>query len=137
MKSKKSLKTERAWAAGFYDGEGSSKKHKSQYKLKSGKRRIPNEKVCMTVSQVHKDSLIRFQKAVNGIGRINGPYKYGANKKPYFIWSVAGNLADEVFKLLKPFLTKIKIKQFNIVKKEAEFNNSKNRKKGWIYNVKN
>jgi hypothetical protein len=122
---------ELSWAAGFYDGEGSSKKVKYHYKSKKGLPKKPNENVSMSLSQCDLAPLKRFLKAVSGIGRINGPYQYYSNKRPYWVWSTSCSSADKVFNMLKPFLCSAKKKQFMTVKKEVTSPN--NRKKGWLY----
>lgn len=125
---------ELAWAAGFYDGEGSSKKINYHYKTKKGIKKKPSQNIVMSVSQTDLEPLKRFKKAVNNIGHINGPYQYGSNKRPYWIWSASCASAQQVFKLLKPYLSSIKKKQFNIVDKEIA--TVKNRKKGWVSDEK-
>ena len=127
-------KIELAWAAGFYDGEGSTKRVYYHYKTKNGIKRIPNKHISMTVSQCELFPLKRFMKAVGNLGRINGPYKYKAQKRPYWIWSVTCHPAMDVFKKLKPYLSPIKIKQFNTVMKDVK--PTPNRKKAWIYDKK-
>jgi hypothetical protein len=127
-------KIELAWAAGFYDGEGSSKKINYHYKTKKGLVRKPSQNICMSVSQTDLKVLKRFKKAVNDIGHINGPYQYKANKRPYWIWAASCASAKAAFKLLKPYLCEVKKKQFRIVSKEL-FTVS-TRKKGWTDNEK-
>lgn len=70
--------TEIAWAAGFFDGEGSC--------LISSPRTA-----YMSVRQTHPEVLHRFQQAV-GFGSIRGPYQQ-KNKKhsPYWEWGVGGH----------------------------------------------
>lgn len=127
-------KIELAWAAGFYDGEGSSKKIYYHYKTKKGIKKPPTKNIVMSVSQAELEPLLRFKKAVDNIGHINGPYQYGTNKRPYWIWSASCKSARLVFKLLKPFLSSIKKKQYLCVDKELY--SVKNRKKGWIHDEK-
>lgn len=122
-----------AWAAGFYDGEGSSKRINYHYKDKKGRPRSPSKNVCMSVSQAELRPLLKFKKAVNDLGHINGPYQYGTNKRPYWIWSASCSAAREVFRLLRPYLHTTKKKQFLLVSKEINRNSS--RKKGWVNNV--
>ena len=82
---------ERAWAAGFFDGEGSvytrhTKKHKG---VTTGKM-YPLTTVEMSLCQIRKEPLERFHKAV-GVGRISGPYKPKTpNSQPYWRWNTAG-----------------------------------------------
>lgn len=71
---------ELAWAAGFYEGEGTitgSRSHNKFY-------------LRMRVTQVHKDVIDRFHAAVK-IGRVFGPYtnrKDSLGKKPIYGWEV-------------------------------------------------
>lgn len=73
------VKERRAWAAGFYDGEGSTGCYKS------GKHRYCRA----TVSQTDKRLLQQFQKAVGGRGRIVGPY-LKRRRKPIWAWNSHG-----------------------------------------------
>jgi hypothetical protein len=52
---------ELAWAAGFYDGEGT-------FCLDQGR-------LSMSLAQINPEVLIRFKAAVNGLGRVYGPYQ--------------------------------------------------------------
>lgn len=125
---------ELAWAAGFYDGEGSSKRLYSNYKTKSGIKQSPGVYVVMTVSQSELNILKRFKKAVNNIGTINGPYQYERQRRPYWVWSVSCLGARNVFKLLKPYLGFTKRKQYYTVLRQNK--HILNRKKAWIYDEK-
>lgn len=122
---------EKAWAAGFYDGEGSSKKKYYHYVNKKGLPRKPNQNVMMSVSQAHLETLERFKKAVGDRGTINGPYQYKGNKRPYWIWSASNKAARDVYEILKPFLSSIKKQQFEIILNELS--SMSERKKGWIF----
>lgn len=54
---------ELAWAAGFFDGEGSfSWTNTAAFG-------------CAVINQARKEPLERFQRAVGGLGKIYGPYK--------------------------------------------------------------
>jgi hypothetical protein len=94
-------RSELAWAAGFFDGEGHS-----------GIRTFP----CPTVSisQTEPSTLERFQAAVGGIGVIRGPYdksKLRPNHSP--LWQYTTNVRDAqaVIAMLWPFLSKPKREQ--------------------------
>lgn len=96
------MAAELAWAAGFFDGEGSS----------SGVVK-PNEhgpSVYLRINQVDRRPLERFLRAV-GLGQINGPYvrKIG---KPQCVWQVAGFKSDIVMALLWPSLSEPKREQY-------------------------
>lgn len=98
-------KSELAWAAGFFDGEGCTTAH-----LGYGKERLQPR---MRLSQMSKDevpeTLLRFQKAVQ-LGKLYGPYR--GTKNPFYVWA-ATRLADveSVVKLLWPFLSSPKRQQ--------------------------
>src|ERR1044072_2281967 len=68
--------TELAWAAGFFDGEGNTRAIIRRAKYKS---------LHVSITQVEKSNLERFQKAI-GLGKINGPYKYEKRprEKPFY-----------------------------------------------------
>lgn len=122
---------ELAWAAGFFDGEGSTKKKYYSYKTKKGIVRKPTETICMAIAQCDKRPLIRFRKAVGEVRSINGPYQYHANKRPYWIWSVAGKHVDNIFLKFGKYLCSNKKQQYRYVKREVFSVSS--RKKGWTY----
>jgi hypothetical protein len=78
---------ERAWAAGFFDGEGcvSVRRDKS---IKHLSGRYP----VLSINQTDPKVLERFQNAVGGIGNIRGPYNYlSYNKKTKPQWAYAAN----------------------------------------------
>lgn len=96
-----------SWAAGFYDGEGSS--FASLSTSRPGKY-YPQ----MSISQAGEDGLQvlqRFQKAVDGLGKIRGPYSR-KNNKPIYQWTVASKDGiNLVGNILFPFLSEPKKKQ--------------------------
>lgn len=118
-----------AWAAGFFDGEGSTKKVSYHYKTKKGVVRKPTKNLCLSVTQCDARPLVRFKKAVGELGHINGPYQYKANRRPYWVWSASCSSAKHVFAILKPHLCEIKRNQYEQVSKELY--SVKSRKKGW------
>jgi hypothetical protein len=72
---------ELAWAAGFFDGEGSV-----YYR---GRKR---QELCLAVSQSDRRPLDRFCSAV-GIGAVRGPYKAKySNAKPYYVYSIGSHV---------------------------------------------
>jgi len=97
-----------AWAAGFFDGEGS-------IQLRRGTL------LQLYVGQTDPRPLERFAAAV-GVGKVNGPYgpyprKGRANTwKPMYAWQVGGRKAEQVFDLLRPFLSEPKREQYAAVK---------------------
>lgn len=73
---------ELAWAAGFFDGEGSCTLKRSQNK--TGRRTV-SYAPYISVAQVDRQVLDRFQAAVGGLGIIRGPYiaaKASKNTRP-------------------------------------------------------
>lgn len=63
--SDKPNREELAWAAGFFDGEGSTGCYRNHVK---GKR------WSVSIQQKGPALLRRFRRAVRGLGHINGPY---------------------------------------------------------------
>jgi hypothetical protein len=86
---------ELAWAAGFFDGEGSVYRYKGQGALR------------LQIAQVDRRPLDRFRAAVLEIGRVNGPYpNKGLNRKPYWSWNVTSvESGQAVIALLWRFLS--------------------------------
>lgn len=88
-------KLEIAWAAGFFDGEGHTSCTAS---------------LAITVGQVNRNNLQRFMEAVNGAGKIYGPYKKGG--KPIFTYQAYSDEAFNVFRAISPYLGREKLDQF-------------------------
>jgi len=86
-----------AWAAGFFDAEGSA--------CSSQRRDRPSRERQMVVYQAGRDeipeALLRFQHAVGGRGNITGPYR-----NRLFHWTTKKHTAfDEVMTMLWPWLS--------------------------------
>jgi hypothetical protein len=85
---------ELAWAAGFFDGEGSAS-------------------VCgtivITIGQVNRENLFRFQRAV-GIGIVSRAYNKGG--KPISFYRAYSDAAFAVYRKLSPYLSQEKQDQF-------------------------
>lgn len=97
---------ELAWAAGFFDGEGSTGTYS-----KVGRR----GSIHMTVGQDHLELLERFHRAVLGIGSIYGPYK---NSKQRY-WKAFGHEdVQAAGALLWSFLGPIKRAQWKTALKQ-------------------
>lgn len=95
--------TEVAWAAGFFDGEGTT----SVLKAKRDKYSY----IRMQVTQKNKETLDRFQTAVSGKGKI-----YKSNTRDIHSWNVYRK--EDVLYCLKtlwPFLSSQKREQANMV----------------------
>ncbi len=97
-----SAETELAWAAGFFDGEGSC----GAYRTPTGDYLY----IRMTVNQIQPECLERFATAV-GCGPVLGPYRHGRHA-PLFRWQLSGlDKCARVYGLLVPYLGSIKRKQ--------------------------
>jgi LAGLIDADG endonuclease len=92
-------KTEIAWAAGFFDGEGCI----TITKTRSGKFKYNHHCLRASIAQVYKGSLDRFQSVIKR-GRVRGPYKYGANKQYHWQWNASGMDVLYVLDILWPYL---------------------------------
>lgn len=93
------MEIELAWAAGFFDGEGyiGCKKDGT---------------VRLSIDQINKAPLNRFQKAVGGLGTVTGPHPpSGLGKRWQYDYEVANGRAIQVFKLIEPYLCEIKVEQ--------------------------
>lgn len=97
---------ELAWAAGFFDGEGSTTLY--------AKRRKSMEAVqqpTLTISQVNRENLLRFQRAVGGLGKLYGPYSTKIGR-PQSCWRATRWLeAQAAIAMLWPFLGEEKREQ--------------------------
>lgn len=99
------------WAAGFYDGEGSS-----YASVSSGKRF--GHATHLTVAQIDPEPLERFRRAVGGLGRVEGPFYHTgrkANLKHHPQWFFRATSFEEVqaiAALLWRFLCTPKREQF-------------------------
>lgn len=90
--------TEIAWAAGFFDGEGSIGAHYGRHK----KYPYPT----LGIAQVDRRPLDRFAATV-GIGNILGPYKHKTkpHHSPFYEWHIEGKNVKAVLELLWPFIS--------------------------------
>jgi hypothetical protein len=90
---------ELAWAAGFFDGEGTFAFYKSG-------------RFVASVMQTDPEVLVRFRDAI-GIGSLFGPYKTtGLGKKPIYQYRSNGAaVAQQIVALLWPYLCSIKQEQ--------------------------
>lgn len=96
---------DRAWAAGFWDGEGCT-----SISVRPGTARVP--RIVAEVAQVDREVLDRFA-AIVGIGRVNGPYEQkNPNARPFYTWRVEGvpNLLH-LKEILFPYLGTVKREQ--------------------------
>ena len=94
--------TERAWAAGFHDGEGSA--YLFTGNGAKGQLRV-------SVQQTDPEVLHRYQRAV-GVGNVTGPYPRKAPRQGVYVFSASGDAAFEVYERLLPYLGSVKRRQF-------------------------
>lgn len=92
---------ELAWAAGFFDGEGTT----VAASHKSGARSLH-----MTVAQVQLENLHRLRNALGSRGHITGP-RVIEGRKPIYSWRAYGHIAQECINLLRPYLGREKSEQ--------------------------
>jgi len=103
--------TERAWAAGFFDGEGTAgvgggRRKKTAY-------RQPSMEIPQSSARGVPDSLVRFQLAV-GAGSITGPHppRNPWARLPSYRWALSGHRKVEmVAGILWPWLGSVKRSQ--------------------------
>jgi hypothetical protein len=89
-----------AWAAGFYEGEGSATRHGSRFALQ--------------IKNTDLEPLKRFRSAVEA-GTIYGPYWYDDSaiprRKAFWVWMVHGETGMAVLRLLAPWLSTRRLDQ--------------------------
>ncbi len=100
--------TDRAWAAGFWDGEGCVSLTHRAYGYSSN----PIPRIVLQIAQVDRRVLDKFQR-IMGYGNVLGPYKPKTkNSSPYYVWRVEGNKnLQPIFELLAPYLSEAKTEQ--------------------------
>lgn len=101
---------ELAWAAGFYDGEGSTGT--------TGRGR--NCYLRAAIDQVEPEPLRRFREAVGGLGSITGPHEREGNRRPVWHYYATHHDAIQVLELLSPYLSDPKRKQYREAKARAK-----------------
>ena len=107
---------ELAWAAGFYDGEGSTFAHVQRPGI--GRRNSSGYvAIKISISQTDRRPLDRFLNAVK-LGYVNGPYEVAAPKKgkAAYLYRASGKEAEEVLELLSPYLSDPKCEQIENAK---------------------
>lgn len=102
------LRHKRAWAAGFFDGEGwaaavgSKRRHTRQ----------PHAQINQSSTTGVPEVLVRFRDAVEGLGAIRGP-QIMKGREPLYRWTVSSRgQVRRVYELLKPWLSGPKAAQF-------------------------
>lgn len=103
--------TERAWAAGFFDGEGTAGC------WNRGPQRISHYNVQARIGQTDRVVLDRFATIV-GVGKIYGPYQTKRNAaskrdpKPVYFYSASGcSQVETLLEAIGPWLSPVKMAQ--------------------------
>lgn len=105
------MNLELVWAAGFFDGEGSTLcvTQKPRANLPRGWAGLR-----VVVTQVEREPLERFWGAVGGYGRLRGPCAVtNPRGQPINTWAASGREAAATLTLLWPFLCQPKRAQAN------------------------
>lgn len=115
--------TELAWAAGFFDGEGTifvNNIKRLSHPERPGAPSYPCTSPVIGIAHVRREPLDRFAIAVGG--RIRGPYKPRTERsQPYFRWEASGRgSVHRVISLLWPYLSAPKREQASRVWAELE-----------------
>ena len=93
----------RAWAAGFYEGEGNIFGGVYQRRTRPGRERV----ILLAVHQVDPEPLLRFVSVI-GRGKVMGPYANRGNPKAQGQYRVQFNTrpaVGEVVEMLLPLLS--------------------------------
>lgn len=104
-----SAREERAWAGGFFDGEGSAylEKHRTHASYF-----VPRLYVPQSSSAGIAPELLRLNSALPGIGTISGIRRPGGNRRPYRRWRVCTVAGVQLgLHLLWPFIGEVKRSQ--------------------------
>jgi len=121
--------TETAWAAGLFDGEGSTSiQFDKRYVGRRGTFRL-------SMAQSGDDRAIeileRFQRAVGGLGKIYGPYQPPPpSRKPKYHWYSHNARALEALNILRPYLSRAKRLQAALTEIQWEYSTSKGGRRG-------
>ncbi len=106
------MSTELAWAAGFFDGEGSARMDR--------RGKTPSARV--SIGHVDRRPLDRFLCIVSA-GSVTGPYHHNTKKNPnwsaYHSYQVYGKSAHNVMAMLWPFLSEPKREQWADINDDA------------------
>lgn len=109
------IELELAWAAGFFDGEGSVfvNRRKSVAKYRANPIRYDITTVGLSIAQVDVRPLQRFIAAIEATQNPTGPYRTkNKNAQPYYRWAVEGRPSTlRVLEALWPFMSEPKREQ--------------------------
>jgi hypothetical protein len=99
---------ELAWAAGFFDGEGWA----ASSRMGRGDKKRPAARINQADAGGVPDVLLRFQRALGGLGRIGGPYRK-EGRTDLYRWLVSSRHDVELLHhLLLPWLGQVKLAEF-------------------------
>lgn len=99
---------ELAWAAGFFDGEGWA----GAARHGRGDERRPHARVNQAGSDGVPETLLRFQRALGGLGRIGGP-QVQPGRRDLYRWEASSRGDVELLHhLLLPWLGQVKLVAF-------------------------
>jgi hypothetical protein len=110
--------TDVAWAAGFYEGEGT-------ITCGSGGKNRPNAAWRMSVSQIHEEPIKRFHRIV-GVG-YRGGWRSSSSGRLAYVWAAAAeNDIWHVITLLWPHLSERRRDQIlDVVNRRQEYLDSR------------
>lgn len=114
-----------AWAAGFFEGEGSTTLH--------------DGRLALQVKNNDLEPLEHFRRAVEA-GEIYGPYAYHdrLGKNPFWIWVAHGGGALGVMRVLAPWLTERRLGQMldTLAKVRGRYASAADDAYSWIRDVR-
>lgn len=100
------LRQERAWAAGFFDGEGWAAA------VKNRSRRQPMAMINQAGAGGVPQVLARFRAAVGGVGTITGP-NAAPGRRDLYRWTASSRAnVEKTYALVTPWLGAVKLAQF-------------------------
>ena len=101
---------ELAWAAGFFDGEGWA----SAVAAEGRRTRQPHARINQADPDGVPEVLLRFRRAVGGLGRIGGPY-IEEGREPLYWWQISSRGDVELLHhFLLPWLGQVKLREFSV-----------------------
>jgi len=99
-------KTDLAWAAGFFDGEGCVHLKRDYNGKQKQLKLIPTYSLRLMITNTHLASLERVREILNiGSLRPLAHYGEGPEGKQRWEWRAASKQAESVLRLLMPYLT--------------------------------